>query len=84
MSAVPASAAADSTDAVSPLSAGNGLSEAAKQYLLRYPSRSGVDGKTAREDTAAVFIPFGATRKDGRSWSGPTVPWAWLITARRR
>jgi hypothetical protein len=85
MSAVPASAAADNSDAVSPLSAGNGLSEAAKQYLLRYPSRSGVDGKTAREDTAAVFIPFGATPEgDGRSWSGPTVPWAWLITARRR
>lgn len=37
MSAVPASAAADNSDAVSPLSAGNRLSEAAKQYLLRYP-----------------------------------------------
>ncbi len=72
MSAVPASAAIDSTDAVSPLSAKNGLSEAAKQYLLRYPSHSGVDGKTAREDTAAVFIPFGATPEGG--W--PVVVWA--------
>ncbi|MDM7250761.1 lipase family protein, partial [Klebsiella grimontii] len=72
MSAVPASAAGDSTDAVSPLNAANGLSEAAKQYLLHYPSRSGVDGKTAREDTAAVFIPFGATPEGG--W--PVVVWA--------
>ena len=72
MSAVPASAAGDSTDAVSPLNAANGLSEAAKQYLLHYPSRSGVDGKTAREDTAAEFIPFGATPEGG--W--PVVVWA--------
>ncbi|HIH5534586.1 TPA: alpha/beta hydrolase family protein [Klebsiella oxytoca] len=72
MSAVPASAATDSTDAVSPLSAENGLSEAAKQYFLRYPSHSGVNGKTAREDTAAVFIPFGATPEGG--W--PVVVWA--------
>lgn len=71
MSAVPASAG-DSTEAVSPLNAANGLSEAAKQYLLHYPSRSGVDGKTAREDTAAVFIPFGATPEGG--W--PVVVWA--------
>lgn len=85
MSAVPASAATDSTDAVSPLSAENGLSEAAKQYFLRYPSHSGVNGKTAREDTAAVFIPFGATPEgDGQWWSGLTVPLAWRITARRR
>jgi hypothetical protein len=75
MSIVPASAAADTAGAVSPLSAGNGLSEAAQQYLLRYPSHSGVDGKTAREDTAAFFIPFGTTPEGGgQSWSGLTVP----------
>lgn len=72
MSIVPASAAADTAGAVSPLSAGNGLSEAARQYLLRYPSHSGVDGKTTREDTAAVFIPFGTTPEGG--W--PVVVWA--------
>jgi hypothetical protein len=55
MSAVPASAAADNSDAVSPLSAGNGLSEAAKQYLLRYPPRRG--GKPP-QDTAcrSLFV----------------------------
>ncbi|QGN38073.1 alpha/beta fold hydrolase [Klebsiella oxytoca] len=72
MSSAPATAAADTDKLVSPLNVENGLSEAAKQYLLHYPSRSGVDGKSAREDTAAVFIPFGATPEGG--W--PVVVWA--------
>ncbi|MDG1643324.1 alpha/beta hydrolase [Klebsiella huaxiensis] len=59
-------------DVISPLSEEHGLSEAAKQYLLHYPSHSGVDGKTVREDTAAVFIPFGTTPEGG--W--PVVVWA--------
>ncbi|MBJ9260678.1 alpha/beta hydrolase [Citrobacter amalonaticus] len=49
-----------------------GLSEAEEQYFLRYPSISSVDGKTKREDTAAVFIPYGVTPKEG--W--PVVVWA--------
>lgn len=56
----------------SPLSQEYGLAEAAKQYLLHYSYRSGVDDKTEREDTAAVFIPFGATPEGG--W--PVVVWA--------
>lgn len=72
LSMTSASAAVENTEAVSALSAANGLSEAAKQYLLHYPSRSGVDGKTVREDTAAVFIPFGAAPEGG--W--PVVVWA--------
>lgn len=72
-------------DVISPLSEEHGLSEAAKQYLLHYPSHSGVDGKTVREDTAAIFIPFGAPRKaDGQWLSGPTAPLALLITVRLR
>lgn len=55
-----------------PIPEERGLTEAARQYLLRYPSVSGVDGKTKREDTAAVFIPFGATPAGG--W--PVVVWA--------
>lgn len=49
-----------------------GLSEAAEQHVMRYPSTSGVDGKTPREDTAAVFLPFGVTPEGG--W--PVVVWA--------
>nr|WP_278987812.1 lipase family protein [Plesiomonas shigelloides] len=59
-------------DSISTLATENGLSEAAHQYLLRYPSISGVDGKTIREDTAAIFIPFGPTPEGG--W--PVVVWA--------
>ena len=70
MSAVPASAAADNSDAVSPLSAGNGLSEAAKPPA-KIPPRS-------------LFRLAPPRKGDGRSWSGHTVPWAWLITVRRR
>lgn len=50
----------------------NGLSEAGGQYLIRYRSISGVDGKTPREDTAAVFLPKGVTPQGG--W--PVVIWA--------
>nr|WP_230857961.1 MULTISPECIES: alpha/beta fold hydrolase [Yersinia] len=50
----------------------HGLSEAGVQYLIRYRSISGVDGKTPREDTAAVFLPQGATPQGG--W--PVVVWA--------
>ncbi|MEI3773312.1 lipase family protein [Pectobacterium brasiliense] len=53
------------------LDAKNGLQEAAEQYLIRYRSLSGVDGKSPREDTAAVFIPKGETPKGG--W--PVVVW---------
>ncbi|EMB9958158.1 MULTISPECIES: alpha/beta hydrolase [Enterobacteriaceae] len=66
------SASAGDVNPISPLRAEYGLREAAEQYLLHYPSRSGVDGKTVREDTAAVFIPFGVTPK--RGW--PVVVWA--------
>lgn len=60
------------SDIVSVLKVDRGLSEAAQQYLLHYKSVSGVDGKTIRTDTAAVFIPFGATPEGG--W--PVVVWA--------
>lgn len=53
------------------LDAKNGLQEAAEQYLIRYRSISGVDGKSPREDTGAVFIPKGETPKGG--W--PVVVW---------
>ncbi|WP_233970416.1 lipase family protein [Pectobacterium versatile] len=48
-----------------------GLMEAADQYRIQYHSRSGVDGKSPREDTGAVFIPKGETPKGG--W--PVVVW---------
>ncbi len=48
-----------------------GLSEAAEQYRIRYNSVSGVDGKSIREDTGAVFIPKGKAPKEG--W--PVVIW---------
>lgn len=53
------------------LDAKNGLQEAAEQYLIRYRSLSGVDGKSLREDTGAVFIPKGEMPKGG--W--PVVVW---------
>ncbi|WP_233965065.1 lipase family protein [Pectobacterium versatile] len=53
------------------LDAKNGLQEAAEQYLIRYRSLSGVDGKSPREDTGAVFIPKGETPEGG--W--PVVVW---------
>ncbi|HFO0272472.1 TPA: lipase family protein [Enterobacter asburiae] len=62
----------DEREVISPLRAENGLREAAEQYLLHYPSINGVDGRTLRKDTAAVFIPFGATPHSG--W--PVVVWA--------
>ncbi len=54
------------------LPAEHGLSEAAEQYRIIYPSVSGVDGKTPRRDSAAVFIPKGQMPKGG--W--PVVVWA--------
>ncbi len=72
MSSVPVIAAISKGEYISALSSENGLSQAAKQYLLHYPSNSGVDGKTTREDTAAIFIPFGAPPEGG--W--PIVVWA--------
>lgn len=54
-----------------PLPAEHGLGEAAQQYLIEYNSTSGVDGKSARRDTAAVFIPHGETPAGG--W--PVVVW---------
>ena len=54
-----------------PLEATFRLSEAAAQYRITYPSRSGVDGKSPREDSAAVFLPFGVTPQGG--W--PVVVW---------
>jgi pimeloyl-ACP methyl ester carboxylesterase len=75
MSSLPAMAEQKTTaksDIVSVLAADHGLSEAAQQYLLHYKSVSGVDGKTIRTDTAAVFIPFGSTPEGG--W--PVVVWA--------
>ena len=53
------------------LSADHGLQEAAEQYLITYSSVSGVDGKTPREDTAALFLPHGKTPEGG--W--PVVVW---------
>ncbi|BEM51256.1 triacylglycerol lipase (plasmid) [Serratia marcescens] len=49
-----------------------GLLEAAEQYLIQYSSISGLDSKTLRQDTAAVFIPKGKVPKNG--W--PVVIWA--------
>ncbi|MGP2980172.1 alpha/beta hydrolase [Serratia nevei] len=49
-----------------------GLQEAAEQYLIQYSSISGLDDKTLRQDTAAVFIPKGKVPKNG--W--PVVIWA--------
>lgn len=49
-----------------------GLQEAAEQYLIQYSSISGLDSKTLRQDTAAVFIPKGKVPKNG--W--PVVIWA--------
>ena len=54
------------------LAADHGLSEAAQQYLMHYPSRSGVDGHSPRVDSAAVFIPKGKAPEGG--W--PVVVWA--------
>lgn len=53
------------------LSEKDGLMEAAEQYLIRYRSVSGVDGKSPREDTGAVFIPKGEAPEGG--W--PVVVW---------
>lgn len=50
----------------------HGLSEASEQYLIKYESISGVDGKTSRQDTAAVFLPKGKAPHNG--W--PVVVWA--------
>lgn len=41
------------------LPADHGLQEASAQYLIHYTSISGVDGKTRREDSGAVFLPKG-------------------------
>lgn len=54
------------------LPADHGLQEAAEQYLMYYSATSGVDGKSPRQDTAAVFIPKGKAPKGG--W--PVVIWA--------
>lgn len=56
----------------SPLPADHGLQEASAQYLIHYTSVSGVDGKTRREDTGAVFLPKGPAPRGG--W--PVVVWA--------
>ncbi|BES86445.1 alpha/beta hydrolase [Pectobacterium araliae] len=49
----------------------NGLMEAGEQYRIQYYSKSGVDGKSLREDTGSVFIPKGEAPKEG--W--PVVVW---------
>lgn len=54
-----------------PLPEAHGLQEASSQYLIRYTSISGVDGKTHREDTGAVFLPKGPAPQGG--W--PVVVW---------
>ncbi|MFG1173942.1 lipase family protein [Erwiniaceae bacterium CAU 1747] len=54
-----------------PLPEAHGLMEASSQYLIRYTSISGVDGKTHREDTGAVFLPKGPAPQGG--W--PVVVW---------
>lgn len=56
----------------SPLPADHGLQEASAQYLIHYTSVSGVDGKTRRKDTGAVFLPKGPAPRGG--W--PVVVWA--------
>ena len=64
--------AADNLETPRVLAKENGLNEAAQQYLIHYASVSGVDGKTSRQDTAAVFLPYGKTPEGG--W--PVVVWA--------
>ncbi len=64
--------AADNLETTRVLAKENGLNEAAQQYLIHYASVSGVDGKTSRQDTAAVFLPYGKTPEGG--W--PVVVWA--------
>ncbi|MBS0877805.1 MULTISPECIES: lipase family protein [unclassified Tatumella] len=54
-----------------PLPADHGLSEASAQYLIHYTSISGIDGKTHREDSGAVFLPKGPAPEGG--W--PVVVW---------
>ncbi|WP_225086698.1 lipase family protein [Pectobacterium colocasium] len=54
-----------------PLGEEYGLMEAAEQYRIQYHSRSGVDGKSPRDDTGAVFIPKGEAPEGG--W--PVVVW---------
>jgi len=49
----------------------HGLSEASEQVLIHYDAISGVDGKTSRQDTAAVFLPKGKAPENG--W--PVVVW---------
>ncbi|MEO3988654.1 alpha/beta hydrolase [Pseudocitrobacter cyperus] len=71
-SALSLSLSSVTTQAAIELPKEHGLSEAAKQSLIHYPSVSGVDGKTPREDSAAVFIPYGKTPDGG--W--PVVVWA--------
>ncbi len=56
----------------SPLPADHGLAEASAQYLIRYSSLDGVDGKTPRQDSGALFIPKGPAPEGG--W--PVVVWA--------
>lgn len=53
------------------LPADHGLQEASAQYLIHYTSISGVDGKTHREDSGAVFLPKGPAPAGG--W--PVVVW---------
>ena len=75
VSVAPAIAAPTDTksrESITTLSANHGLSEAAQQYLMHYPSRSGVDGHSSRIDSAAVFLPKGKTPEGG--W--PVVVWA--------
>lgn len=70
--AIAATTEAKNQDTAAALAASHGLSEAAQQYLIHYPSRSGVDGHTPRVDSAAVFIPQGTAPEGG--W--PVVVWA--------
>ncbi|MFU0444681.1 alpha/beta hydrolase [Pseudocitrobacter faecalis] len=73
MALLPVSAlAADTVEKTPVLAKEKGLNEAAEQYLIHYASVSGVDGKSSREDTAAVFLPYGKTPEGG--W--PVVVWA--------
>lgn len=55
----------------SPLATPLGLSEAAEQYHILYTSISGIDGKSLREDSGAVFLPKGPMPQNG--W--PVVVW---------
>lgn len=57
------------------LPADHGLQEASAQYLIHYTSISGVDGKTHREDSGAVFYRKAQHRQGaGLWWFGPTAP----------